>query len=1287
MLLLISIHITDQQLLSFRGYNISIHNIDSDIDFVEDMTQGSYFSLLYENTEEFVDIVAAFFEAGFRNNECCLWGVSGQLDQDSAKEMLKGAGLDVEKYLDNGQLMLTACNECYIAGEGAVSEMDLNKWEELYNIAIAEGYKGLRIVDKFTIVGDDAWDRFVEYEKKAMDLIKMKGIVAIFAFLLEARTRSEIIDIIGMHDGTIIQQNGRWTLLQSSSSCKTIQKETHLTDDMLENVWTGVWVVDKNDNVVYFNKGMESISGLDRSEVIGKKLASFIPHHKDEGELGFVDIFQIAKDSLRSRNYDIFPFVKPDGQFIYHSGFLLPLTDDEGNYGGMLGTIGKLLEQKVDHRTLKDKFKSIEKQEDIYRKSPVVAFLWSAEEDWPVVFVSENIAQFGYAPDDLTSGNMKYRDMIHPDDLEHVKNDVFQLEVEGKMFFSKEYRILTKSGEVRWVTERSHLIRDESGGPAYYQGIVIDITDRKKAEEAALESEAKYRMIFENSPFGVFHFDEKGIITHCNEKFLEIMQLKRKEDVIGFNIIASIVDEDMKKAVSDVFSRKVGHFEGAYHTVTTDITINIKADYSPNIAEDGTFLGGIGVFEDISERKLAEDKLQKSEALLNEVSRIAKIGGWEFDAATGKGTWTPEIATIHELDPSTPTDVELGLSFYTPDSRERIEKAVNEAVEKGVSYDLELEMITAKGTHKWVRTIGNPMIEDGKVVTVTGALQDITERKMAEEAVHEAEKKYRLIFENSPLGIFHFNSNGIVTHCNEKFLHIIGLKKKEDVIGFDMVAGIKDKLMRKAVDDVLSRKVGHFEGRYHTVISGKDVYLKADYSPNIGDDGSFLGGIGIFGDISVRKKAEEALRLDESRLEALWKINQMSDISLKEIADFVQEEAVRLTQSKIGYVAFLNDDGETLTVYSWSKNIMKECRVKGKKLEYSLAGTGVWGEAVRQGKAIIVNDFQAPNPLKHGYPEGHITIQRYMGIPIVDGKKIVGDAGVANKEEEYNDADVRQLTLFMEGMWRMIQRKRAEDKLREYADELSRANDELSAANEELKSLDKMKDDFLSNVSHEFKTPLTSIQGYSQLVADETLGPVNEQQKKAVDTVIRNSERLRRLVDSLLYLSRAQSGKLNYSFDNIDIQDVISNSIQDLILQAESKGIELVKDIQGELPLLYADRDKMMDVFVNLIDNAVKFTPQDGKVTISAHTSEGSMYLKVSDTGIGIPEDKIPKLFERFYQVDSSEKRRYGGTGLGLYICKKIVEDHKGDIHVTSEEGKGTTIHIRLPLQQHSVPD
>ena len=576
--------------------------------------------------------------------------------------------------------------------------------------------------------------------------------------------------------------------------------------------------------------------------------------------------------------------------------------------------------------------------------------------------------------------------------------------------------------------------------------------------------------------------------------------------------------------------------------------------------------------------------------------------------------------------------------------------------------------------------------DDGTFLGGIGIFEDISERKKAERAIVEAEKKYRMIFENSPLGIFNFDKNGVVRNCNRKFLDIMGMQEYEEAIGFDMITLVQDDRMKKSVNDVLSRKPGHFEGEYRTVKTDLTINLKADFSPNISKDGTFLGGIGIFEDISERRKAEAALRLDESRLEALLKLNQMITLPFQEIADFVQEEAVRPTQSKIGYLAFLDED-DVLVMHSWSKAAMKICVVKDRTFKYPLATTGLWGEAVRQRKPIITNDFQAPNPLKKGYPLGHIKISRHMNVPIFDGEKIVGVAGVGNKKDEYDQSDVRQLTLLMEGMWQIIQRKRAEDTLREYArelssvnEELSKANEELSKANEELKSLDRMKDEFLSNVSHEFKTPLTSIQGYSQLLSDGTLGDVNEQQKKAVQTVIRNSERLRRLVDSLLYLSRAQAGKIRYSFDHVQIIHVIDNSIQDVALQAESKDIIINKDIPDELPVITADGDKLMDVMINLLDNAVKFTPQGGTITISSKVDNSSLHLSVRDSGIGIPEDKIPHLFQRFYQIDSSVKRKYGGTGLGLYICKKIVEDHGGNIWVESKEGQGSTFHILLPI-------
>jgi sigma-B regulation protein RsbU (phosphoserine phosphatase) len=189
---------------------------------------------------------------------------------------------------------------------------------------------------------------------------------------------------------------------------------------------------------------------------------------------------------------------------------------------------------------------------------------------------------------------------------------------------------------------------------------------------------------------------------------------------------------------------------------------------------------------------------------------------------------------------------------------------------------------------------------------------------------------------------------------------------------------------------------------------------------------SLAGQLGL----AVRSaNTEEALRLDESRLEAVWQLSQMTKATLKEITDFALEEGVRLTKSKIGYLAFMNEDETVLTMQAWSKTAMQECAIIEKPLVYPLETTGLWGEAVRQRRPIITNDYAAPNPCKKGYPEGHVEIRRHLNIPVFDGDHIVAVAGVGNKDEDYDDSDVRQLTLLMNGMWWQIKRQRAEEAL------------------------------------------------------------------------------------------------------------------------------------------------------------------------------------------------------------------------------------------------------------------
>ncbi len=226
-----------------------------------------------------------------------------------------------------------------------------------------------------------------------------------------------------------------------------------------------------------------------------------------------------------------------------------------------------------------------------------------------------------------------------------------------------------------------------------------------------------------------------------------------------------------------------------------------------------------------------------------------------------------------------------------------------------------------------------------------------------------------------------------------------------------------------------------------------------------------------------------------------------------------------------------------------------------------------------------------------------------------------------------------------------------------------------------IRQLEKIKKDLVANVSHELRTPLTSIKGFAETLEEE----VDEPQQHYVEIIRRNTDRLIRIVEDLLVLSKLEGKEAVPELDEIDIVRLVRDTVKIFEHEAAGKGLKL-KVEAGDVPPITADRFKLEQMLINLLDNAVKYTDA-GEVRVVVKARDAAMTIEVHDTGVGIPADKIPRIFERFYVVDKSRSRQMGGTGLGLSIVKHIVLLHGGDIRVESAPGQGTHVFVTLPVR------
>jgi signal transduction histidine kinase len=413
----------------------------------------------------------------------------------------------------------------------------------------------------------------------------------------------------------------------------------------------------------------------------------------------------------------------------------------------------------------------------------------------------------------------------------------------------------------------------------------------------------------------------------------------------------------------------------------------------------------------------------------------------------------------------------------------------------------------------------------------------------------------------------------------------------------------------------------------------------------------------------------EALEQQTATSEIL-RVIANSPTDIQPVLDAVIESAARLCDATDGLIARIDGDVLLPAVAKYGSMPVPEAR----RLSY---GTPV-GRAIIDRETVHVQDLKSEveTEFPHSKPRQAISgVRTLLTTPLLPKGSAIGAIVIRRMEvRPFSDKQIKLLKTFADQAVIAIENVRLFQEIQE-------KGRQLEAANERLKELDRLKSDFVSNVSHELRTPLTAIKGAVDLLLREVPGPLNENQTHYLSRVRSNTQHLAGLINDLLDLSKIEEGKIQLDAGRVSLGGLVHEVMETVKPMAAEKPVLLEVKVPEPSVLVWADRDKVTQVLMNLIGNAIKFTPPQGRVTVSA-SRDGTEWAQVSvnDNGPGISAEECRKIFQKFYQVSEGGGLKPKGTGLGLAISKALVELHGGKIWVESEEGRGSTFSFTLPV-------
>jgi PAS domain S-box-containing protein len=542
---------------------------------------------------------------------------------------------------------------------------------------------------------------------------------------------------------------------------------------------------------------------------------------------------------------------------------------------------------------------------------------------------------------------------------------------------------------------------------------------------------------------------------------------------------------------------------------------------------------------------------------------------------------------------------------------------------------------------RWFLLKGTPLLQTYPTDVLLQHI-NITDRKKNEENIKTITEEYQTVFQGTQDSMFLVE----VIDYNE-FRYIRNNRAHEISTGF-VLANFRGKTPQELV----GTKAGDFiSANYKRCVDLKDTISyeetlelpagtktwQTTLTPIL-QDGEVCYIVGSSRDITSRIKAEKDLEENKKMYQNLVE-------NLNEIVYALDKNAT---------ITYISPNVESIGGY-------KPEEVIGKNFVEFVHPDDIMGRMEQFRK--VFSGIDEPSEYRFLTKKGDAIWVRTNAKPLIKDGNVAGVMGV--------------LTFITD-------LKEAERKLRETNHRLKKAVLKANEMAAQAEYANKTKSQFLANMSHELRTPLNSVIGFSDILLNEVKGELNDSQKKYVTNINKGGKHLLDLINSILDLSKIEAGKLELVYENFNLYFVFSEIESIILPQAQKKSIDLEIEIQDEGIEINADKSKIKQAIFNLLSNAIKFTDKNGKISMSARKVDRDFVeVAVKDTGIGIPDDKLDKIFDPFMQADASTSRKYGGTGLGLPLVKKYIEKHAGQIWVESEVGKGSTFTFTIPMEKN----